>query len=65
MLIEQGTTNGYHPSMIVGKVTAEPIFNVTPKGKHHVVLYVQHGNQKDENGKYVARSLAVYCWWYK
>lgn len=62
MLIEQGTNNGFHPSTIVGKVTAEPIFNVTPKGKHHVVFYVQYGNQKDENGKYVARSILCEAW---
>ena len=62
MLIEQGTNTGYHPSTVVGSVTADPLFNVTQKGKHHCVFYVRYGNQKGEDGKYTAKSIICEAW---
>ena len=62
MLIEQGTNTGYHPSAMVGILTANPIFNVTPKGKHHCIFYVRDGNKKNEDGKYTAQSLLCEAW---
>lgn len=65
MLIEQGTNTGYHPSTIVGTITAEPIFNVTPSGKHHAIFYVLYGRQKDEkSGKSTPKSLLCEAWDY-
>lgn len=62
MLIEQGTNTGYHPSALVGTITADPIFNITPKGKHHCVFYVRYGTQKSEDGKYIAKTLLCEAW---
>ena len=62
MLIEQGTNNGYHPSTVVGVLTADPLFNVTPKGKHHTIFYVRYGNKREENGKFTAKSILCEAW---
>lgn len=62
MLIEQGTNTGYHPSAMVGTLTADPIFNITPKGKHHCTFFVRYGNKKGEDGKYVAQSILCEAW---
>ena len=62
MLIEQGTNTGYHPSTVVGVLTAEPMFNITPKVKHHCTFYVRYGNTKGEDGKYTAKSILCESW---
>ena len=62
MLIEQGTNTGFHPSVAIGLLTADPLFNVTPSGKHHCIFYVSYGRQKNDNGKTETKSILCEAW---